>query len=435
MRRLMVGLLLVLLGCGRTSPSAAEEEIMYRVNCGADTAYVDRNKVTWLADQVLAPGKDWGAIGGGTTTREKVLPIHEEVSPELYRSERFHVDAYEFSVPNGTYAVRLHFSECHEGCYGAGMRVFGVRVGSAPALVDFDPYAEGGGFARPVVVTFSGCVVEDGKLRVEFTPKEESTCINAIEVAKSGPADPSVKKTRVVKEPFVSKASEPGPDAKQMLFIGNSQTIRWNLPKTVEFMVNSGPAALRVQTSRIVAGGRNLEWHLAHSKPLEEIAAHRYAYVVLQEYQASSVEKMVEMVRQYDKVIRERGGRTLLYCTWVRLDQSSEDQDRMNDLQRQVAKTLNVTFVPVGVAWQTVRRERPDLNLHNADKLHPGMDGAYLTTCVFYAVLTGKSPEGLEFQTVLGDEIHVKPETAAYLQKVAWRTVCAEKDAVIKASE
>ena len=59
----------------------------------------------------------------------------------------------------------------------------------------------------------------------------------------------------------------------------------------------------------------------------------------------------------------------------------------------------------------------------NSDQLHPGVYGAYLRDCVFYAVLTGQSPVGIPFHTALGREVEIDKDTAAYLQEVAWKTV------------
>lgn len=58
-----------------------------------------------------------------------------------------------------------------------------------------------------------------------------------------------------------------------------------------------------------------------------------------------------------------------------------------------------------------------------ADKRHPAIAGTYLETCVFYASLLKKSPEGINWYGL--GELQVTPETGKYLQKVAWDTVKA----------
>ena len=71
--------------CGGPKIARADEEAVYRINCGAGTEYVDNNNVKWLPDQVLGPGKTWGAVGGGTIIREKALRIHDEIRGETRR--------------------------------------------------------------------------------------------------------------------------------------------------------------------------------------------------------------------------------------------------------------------------------------------------------------------------------------------------------------
>jgi len=95
---------------------------------------------------------------------------------------------------------------------------------------------------------------------------------------------------------------------------------------------------------------------------------------------------------------------------------------------------LGSSVAPVGLAWQKAIDERPDLNLY-ADGLHPNIQGTYLTTCVFYATIFGKSPVGLTYypadmiagiddQKVRWDEWQkLTEDEMAFLQQIAWDTV------------
>jgi hypothetical protein len=424
-------LLLFLLWCGSPEIARADEEVIYRINCGATSEYVDRSNVKWLPDQLLEPGKTWGALGGGTVTREKALPIHDDVAPELYRTERCGVRAYEFQLPNGTYTVRLHFAETHANNFQPGKRVFDIALVPGPALKEFDPIKEAGAFASPAVMEFAGLTVADGKLRIQFTPKVEAVAINAIEVLKTDPAAEQVRKLKPIHPGQVPGRVEPpaGAKAAKVLFIGNSLTGWWALPETLQDMVNSTPGKLRICASSSILGGASLQRHYNSSDALKRIQTEHYDYVVLQDYTPLQKDgrfskgQGLEYASKFDKAIREAGGKTLIYCTWVGSDAAPETQEPLTQAQLEIARTLKAAFVPVGPAWQTVRQERPDFILHNSDKLHPGVHGAYLRDCVFYAVLTGQSPVGIPFRTALGREVEVEKDTAAYLQEVAWKTV------------
>jgi len=429
---LCVGAVFGLFGCFYAG--AGEEKganVAYRVNCGAAEEYVDPRGVRWSADQLLEPGKTWGAVGGGTVAREKALPVYDDVAPELYRTERFGAKAYEFDLPNGVYAVRLHFAEMHATNFKPGKRVFDIALTSGLSLMDFDPIQEAGAFATPAVMEFSGVEVTGGKLRVQFTQKIESVAINAIEILKTGPAERKICNIKPVRRGLASERVAPPEGSKpaKVLFIGNSLTGWWALPETLQDMINSTPGKLRITADGAIIGGANLQRHYTASDALRRIRDGRYDYVVLQDYAALqdgkkySKEQGLEYAAKFDKAVREAGGRTLIYGTWTPSIVPIETQDALTQVQWELARELNANFVPVGSAWQTVRRERPELTLHNTDKVHPGIHGAYLRDCVFYAVLTGQSPVGIPFRTVLGREVEIEPDIAAYLQEVAWKTV------------
>ena len=98
-------------------------------------------------------------------------------------------------------------------------------------------------------------------------------------------------------------------------------------------------------------------------------------------------------------------------------------------------------MAPVGLAWSRVVRERPELDLFSPDGSHPNSLGSYLAACVIYSTVTGRSAEGAppkaggplwEDPGVESPEgaailVPLDPETAAYLQRVAWETVLAHR--------
>ncbi len=172
---LMTVLLAGATGCGPT--------FAIRVNCGTDKEYTDETGVTWAADQVLAADAEWGAIGGLTVERVGMtIPLCRR--PNLYLTERYSMDAYQFSVENGTYWVRLHFAETYEPHTEPGMRLFSVKINGETKLKDLDVFKEAGGFAKPLVMECSDIVVTDGKLKIEFVANVQNPEINAVEILR-----------------------------------------------------------------------------------------------------------------------------------------------------------------------------------------------------------------------------------------------------------
>ena len=189
MRHVTMGMALVvaamlaagLVGCGPQKTGAAAGKLVLRVNCAADKEYVDETGAKWLPDQDWKEGAKYGAVEGQTIRREG-LKIPGTKAPDVYLTEHYSMKAYRFEVPNGTYAVRLHFAETFPGIVESGPRVFTVAIQGKAVLTDFDVMKEAGGFGKPLVKPFKGVKVTDGKLMIEFTPKTQNPEINGIEI-------------------------------------------------------------------------------------------------------------------------------------------------------------------------------------------------------------------------------------------------------------
>ena len=125
----------------------------------------------WLADT--------GYIGGRTVNRG-AIPIANTDNPWLYRTERYGMSGYVFSVPNGTYQVNLYFAETFSAITGPGQRVFSVDV-QGEKLNHLDIFKETGGRDIALVEQFF-VTVSNGKLAITFIKEVQQPEINAIEI-------------------------------------------------------------------------------------------------------------------------------------------------------------------------------------------------------------------------------------------------------------
>jgi malectin (di-glucose binding ER protein) len=423
---------LLVTGCPRADErpmkpiSASEEtdgpgEPVVRVNCGlvrgAKTIIRARGVRGWAFDQVMEAGREWGAVGGNTVIRESTLPIHDTQIPQLYRSERFSMDAYEFMLPSGTYAIRLHFCETFDCHFEAGLRVFDVAINGEVVLPDLDAFALGEGLGQPVIFEITGLEPVEGKLRISFTPKKGNPSILGLEVFRTSPCERRV--TRLTK-PRDRSAIAPIPDppagrsATKILFVGNSHTFFWNLPKTIRALLHTGPVDVWIDTEVCVSGGKNLAWHWKQGEAPQRIREGGFDYVVLQEASKANDDEAVEDIRRFDTLIRESGAQTLLYCIW---------NDPTFHTTQRAAEELGVCLIPVGHAWHTFGEEHPGIRLVGSDGHHAGMHGSFLSACVFYAALSGQSPEGHPHPTTLINEVRLDDRIAGLLEQAAWEAV------------
>ncbi len=116
------------------TPTNTPPPFTVRVNVGS-TTYTDKSALVWLADKAYATGS-WGYVGGTTGKATTALP--NTTDDTLYQKYRTQMTEYKFTVPNGTYQVRLRFAEFSTTTVGArAMKITleGVTVDNALDVV------------------------------------------------------------------------------------------------------------------------------------------------------------------------------------------------------------------------------------------------------------------------------------------------------------
>jgi len=205
----------------------------------------------------------------------------------------------------------------------------------------------------------------------------------------------------------------------KVLFIGNSFTARNNLPNLIAQLAEA--RGLILQHHLISAGGASLRMHWNKGDAKKAIRETGYDYVVLQEQSTLPVKNPVRMhenIRLFDDAIKGSGAKTALYLTWARKN-APATQSAITEAYSAVGRELGATIVPAGIAWETFLRKHKQPELHDQDQSHPTLAGSYLAACVFFAVLFGQSPVGVE-NNLKG----LTPADIELLQKTAWG-VCA----------
>jgi hypothetical protein len=143
-----------------------------RIAAGRSASLQDSQGHVWMADK--------GFEGGSTIERPELYVTGTKI-PELYRAERYSMSGYSIAVPNGTYAVKLHFAECYDGNHDASARIFNFSV-QGKEYKDFSPWKAAGAQFKAYVETVNPVAVTDGKLKIKFTAVAENAQICGIEV-------------------------------------------------------------------------------------------------------------------------------------------------------------------------------------------------------------------------------------------------------------
>jgi hypothetical protein len=204
----------------------------------------------------------------------------------------------------------------------------------------------------------------------------------------------------------------------RILFIGNSYTSRNNLPRLLADLsgVAKHPRKLHVQA--IVAGGASLRRHWNAGKAQQVIADGTWDYVVLQEQSTLPVknsQRYHDNVRVFVPEITAHGAKPVLYLTWAR-QSAPQTQDTIARAVTEIATEVGALVVPVGAAWQTVLREKPEVRLYTEDGSHPTAAGSYLAACVFHVVLFDEPVQ----DDSVADAVRLDRTIASSLREFAW---------------
>lgn len=222
----------------------------------------------------------------------------------------------------------------------------------------------------------------------------------------------------------------------KVLFIGNSQMQCYDLPQMIKVLSESAPAdRVRMEIGRGLLGGKGLKgyWEAGDGRksPRAMIAADKWDYVVIQEIFNANEQDFQDYAARFDKEIRKAGAKTILFATANVTEYYSASYHypdafkKLNDMQISFGKKAGIPVAAAGYAWMKYLGPHPTeqqmLDLYHKDKGHPGAKGTYIYACLLYAVITGKTPEGLtsDFKGLRGG-ITLAKEEAANMQKAAW---------------
>ena len=192
----------------------------------------------------------------------------------------------------------------------------------------------------------------------------------------------------------------------EVLMIGNSYT--GGIRRTMEAIKGAGPRSIAFTYH--TPGGRQLVQHDKNDKVTELIKSKKWDVVVLQEQSQTPAYANLRPtfqagVKALHKKAVAQGARVLLYQTWGRRDGDKQNidaaptyevmQKALTQAYTDAAKDLNCELAEVGVNWQRIRENHPDLfpKLYRNDGSHPSELGAYLAGSVIYRQITGKLPD------------------------------------------
>ena len=215
---------------------------------------------------------------------------------------------------------------------------------------------------------------------------------------------------------------------ESILLIGNSYTYFNSMGLMLNAMLEKQGVSMKVGQQCIDAG--QLQSHASNEETLARLSGQKWKFVVLQEQSdtpTADPEAMITAGKALCKKIRDAQGTPVLFVTWAKKEAAEnqniakEQQDNISTSYVKLAKETKARLAPVGPAWLLCNKKYPQYALHQEDGSHPTKLGSYLTACVLFRSITGKSPVGLPAKIIVGNATicNLPYEQARHLQQIA----------------
>ena len=163
------------------------------------------------------------------------------------------------------------------------------------------------------------------------------------------------------------------------------------------------------------AGGATLKDHWEGKRGLESkkvLREHVFSTIILQDHSTSPLLKTNESKEYFNrfiKLINKKKSEVILYGTWTYpasplIGKSFIGADPIQYVLKPIADQSNSRMAPVGTAFRLFQDKHSEISVFTSDNKHPSAVGTYLAACVFFKMLTGESPLGLERRYERKDE-------------------------------
>jgi len=159
----------------------------FAVDCGSTQYYTASDGTLFAPDRPFREGS-YGYVGNDCkSVGRSVAKIKGTNDPQLFATERYDIDGYRFTVPNGKYTVRLYLKVGYERSAKPGYFVMNLDIQGRRVAENMDVFVEAGSdFDRAFIKEFRGVNVEKGLLDIAFSVPEgispTARMCNAIEV-------------------------------------------------------------------------------------------------------------------------------------------------------------------------------------------------------------------------------------------------------------
>jgi len=222
--------------------------------------------------------------------------------------------------------------------------------------------------------------------------------------------DENVPVTVEADEPRTSKIEE-------ILFIGNSLTY-YNLGISYHLNLYSAYDSLSFKPliEELAFSGYSLAVHLVNEQTLSKVNERSWDVIILQENIEIAINDGIatlESIKAFEALVGNKGTQIYLLMPWPYKDQPEMSMPIKKTIE-DGAQAIGATIIPVGEVWRAINEEgNPDIDLYDADGLHPSLQGTFLAASMCYSSIYNRNPSENPYTADLENSI------ALYLKQKA----------------
>jgi hypothetical protein len=194
-------------------------------------------------------------------------------------------------------------------------------------------------------------------------------------------------------------------DTLKILFIGNSITYYNQMPAIFKTMAFA--SGKNIYVGKWVHPGAMLADFAKSPAAEKSITQKKWDYVILQDGDYSIVNlsehrRLAKPVNYLKDLILKNNSITkilfqLLYSLkdGIKSDNQNYSFKKFSEMivdgTKKFAKEIELNIAPVGLAWNEIVENNPEINLYEPDKMHPAYAGSFLIACVYYSTIFQES--------------------------------------------
>ena len=221
---------------------------------------------------------------------------------------------------------------------------------------------------------------------------------------------------------------------ERILFIGNSFTYYWNLPKVVEEMAVSRSLKWDVYQATLPAA--KLEQHWKGERKLTTkklVSKKKFSKIILQDQSANPLKNTANTSLYMGSFInnpKSKNSSFYLFSTWLYpgiISPLPSTPYPIENVMQTIAQDQQAEVLSVGRAFALFQERYPEFKLLSDDQKHPSPNGTYLAACIIFGKISGQTPVGLPSKIKVEDKkenktlyyIMVEKKVAKACQEIA----------------